>query len=368
MTKPTSTSNDGVLHLATARTWRGGEQQLVYLVRGLHALGIRQHVLCREGSELAQRLVHEPCTIACTSRRFTLAAALAREVEREKIAIVHTHDSHAHSAAVVAATMFGMKAPIVVSRRVDFPVSRSVTSRWKYRHASIKAYICVSAAVKAILAPSVQPDILYVVHDGVEPWSGDPAARAALRAELGLPNDALLVGNVSALADHKDHPTFLRTAMRVLQGRADVTFVLAGSGPEEVHIRALIDELGISRSVFLLGFRSYPRGIIAALDVFLMTSKTEGLGSVVLDAQMCGIPVVATKAGGIPEIVDDGRTGLLADIGDAETLARLVGQILGNAEERRALAAAGLARATYWDYHRMSGETAAVYSSVLNNG
>ncbi|MFM9050890.1 MAG: glycosyltransferase [Bacteroidota bacterium] len=356
-----------ILHVSTAQTWRGGEQQLLYLTKGISAEGISQVLVTPIGSVLSGKSQAKNVqTIGFTSR-LSLPFIIANTVRKYVCSIIHVHDSHAHTAAVVAAALLGMNKPIIVSRRVDFKVSNSPFSRWKYRHASIRKIICVSDAVRTVMRQDIKDrSLLRVVYDGVEVKDFFRADRSTLLNELGIPHEMKLVGNVSALADHKDHPTFLRAAAELVSKRKDIRFLLAGAGPEESNIRELITKLGLQKHVLLLGFRSDPIRVISSLDVFMMTSKTEGLGSVVLDAFSCGTPVVATDAGGLPELVENGKTGLLVPVSDHQALASAVNRLLDEKTLAQNLTIAARAKVQEMSYKAMCRNTLDIYREVVD--
>jgi len=172
------------------------------------------------------------------------------------------------------------------------------------------------------------------------------------------------VGNLSALADHKDYPTFLRTAATVVSSRPDVHFIIAGEGPEEKNIRQMITDLQLSDHVHLLGFRKDVVQVMQSLDVFLITSVTEGLGTIVLEAFAAGVPVVATNAGGIPEMVTDQVTGLLAPIGDANALATSVLRLLTDKSLSHTLSQNAKQRVEQFSYKITGAKTLSIYEAV----
>lgn len=325
-----------ILHVSTPLSWRGGEQQVAYLATALQSMGIDQVVLCPQGSILAARLMEASVPVATFEKRglfdFELARSIFRLSKRKSFDIIHCHDSHAHSAAVLAAAHYGVKAPVIISRRVDFPVSSNPLSRWKYNHPSIRRIICVSQTISDITAPAIRDKSkLAVVHSGIDLHKYDQHSGARkLISELGLNEKAKIVGNLSALADHKDYPTYIRTAAKVIAIDPSVHFIIAGKGNEESRITKMISDLNLNANVHMLGFRDDIVDVMQSLDVFLITSVTEGLGTIVLEAFAAGVPVVATRAGGIPEMVEDGVTGLLAPIGDADTLAAATMRILND--------------------------------------
>ncbi|MBP7239625.1 MAG: glycosyltransferase family 4 protein [Saprospiraceae bacterium] len=339
-----------ILHVSTPTSWRGGEQQAAYLAIALKASGIDQIVLCPDRSVLATRMQEAGIPVETFASRgllnLNLAQHIAKLCRKKNIDIIHCHDSHAHSAAVISASVFNNPTPIVVSRRVDFPVSGNFMSRWKYNHPSVRRILCVSEMIRTITAPAIKDaSKLTVVYSGIDLSRYDlPSVERKLIGELNLSPSVRLVGNISALADHKDYPTFLQTAAAICKEHDNIHFIIAGKGPEEEKIKSIIRDQNLGDKVHLLGFRDDVVQVMQSLDVFLMTSITEGLGTIVLDAFAAGVPVVATCAGGIPEMVVDGVTGLLADPRDVVALKdatlrilndpALTKQLTDNANER----------------------------------
>lgn len=359
-----------VLHVSTPFTWRGGEQQAAYLSSALQQLGVKNLVLCPSRSALAHRLNGTDVDIAPYFSRGFMGLSLARSIaaisRMHPFDVVHTHDAHAHTSAVLAASLFAMEIPIVVSRRVDFPVSNSVFSKWKYNHPAVRKIICVSNAIQEMTAPAIKNlSKLCVVHSGIDTSRYHGTIEAApLRAELGLSPDAPLIGNLSALADHKDYPTFLNVAEEVIKKIPEARFVIAGSGPDERIIRQLIRSKGLDQRVFLLGFRNDVPEVMKSLDVFLITSKTEGLGTIVLEAFAAGVPVVATAAGGIPELVENEVTGLLSSVGDVHSISENVMRVLQNTTVRNAMINAAAQKAEQFSFRMTATKTLEVYRQV----
>lgn len=362
-----------VLHLSTPTSWRGGEQQVAYLAKALSENKLEQIVLSPQGSELSKRLNGLPLQLRYFQHRGLLDFALARRLTEicrsESVSLVHCHDSRAHSAAVMAATFYGNSTPLVVSRRVDFAISPTPFSRWKYNHKAVKRIICVSEKIRELTAPGLRdPSRLRVVHSGIDTdVYNDLVRNGHIHRELGLESNTPLVGNLSALADHKDYPTFLRTAAKLVSEGFDGHFIIAGSGPEEADIRSLINTLKLEKRVHLLGFRKDVAAVMKELDLFLMTSVTEGLGTIVIEALAAGVPVVATRAGGIPELILHEQCGLLADPSNVAELSRHVLRIFGDSELRLLLNVNGKLRAAQFSYRKTAAATLDIYREVLSS-
>ena len=359
-----------ILHISTPTGWRGGEQQVAHLINGLTNEVELQLLITPFQSELQKKM---GSTLTCVGyeRKGSVNLSLARLIKsvcaEHKIDLIHAHDSHAHTAAFLAAVIFKNKTPIVLSRRVDFKVSGNLFSRWKYNHSSIKSIIAVSEAIKTILLPVInKKEIINVVYDCIDltRYEGE-ADIHFLKKELNLPLTTTLIGNLSALADHKDYPTFIRTAKELLSRHNDIHFVIAGDGPLKEEIMNRVKAEQLEKHISFLGFRKDVPQLLKSLDVFLMTSKTEGLGSVILEAFACGIPVVATTAGGIPEIVKNGETGLTANIGDEIALATAVEKIIANPDYRNSFVKNATAFVNQFSVKATALQTKAIYQSLL---
>ncbi|MGB3617001.1 MAG: glycosyltransferase family 4 protein [Catalinimonas sp.] len=326
-----------VLHLSSERSWRGGEQQMSYLIAESRRRGMRTWVACRAGSRFAEHCRREgvPHVELPFRHAFDLRTALGIKgmCAAHGIELVHVHSGKSHGIAVLAAEL-GNAPPIILSRRVDFPVRRNRLTRWKWNHRRVEKIICVSAAIERIVRAGVRrPERCVTVHSGVNPARCRPPV-GYLRKRFDLAPDVPLVGNTSALAEHKDYPTFVETAARVLRERPDVRFCIVGEGAERAAIETRVREQGLADRVLLTGFLDNVPEVLPELDVFLITSRTEGLGTSVLDAFACRVPVVATAAGGIPEMVTHERTGLLAPVGNADALSDAVLRLLDDVDLR----------------------------------
>ncbi|MCC6696142.1 MAG: glycosyltransferase [Candidatus Hydrogenedentes bacterium] len=356
-----------ILHVDEQSGWRGGEQQASYLIQGLIVRGHFCAIAGRRGSPFMAR-DHGGETVARVEAPFRGEAdlwsawILARAMRRLEIDLVHAHTSHALTYAVLACAFAG-RGKVVASRRVDFPPRSNAFSRWKYAQAD--ALVAISHRIAEVMrAFGVSESKLTVVHSGIDPARMDvePLSREA----LGVPVDAPLIGNVAALVGHKDQATLIAAMPAVLRAQPHARLVIAGEGPLRGALERQIADLNVGHAVRLLGYRDDVPRLIKTLDVFVLSSSEEGLGTSVLDAMAACIPVVATRAGGIPEMVRDNETGLLAPIGDSSAFARAVTAMLGDSDLRARLARrAGQLVAEHFTYQRMVEGNDEVYRRVL---
>jgi glycosyltransferase involved in cell wall biosynthesis len=351
---------------------RGGELQLLYLAAALRNRGRENVIRAKRGGELEAKARQMGFV---TSSQSVLPLMIRARAEG---AIIHGHTGHAAGTAAVAAWL---GIPSVSHRRVDFPVT-GLSARFKY--AAAKKVICVSKAIAEIMKAAGTPENkLAVIPDGLpvtveeskwaavdgrrfEPPSPDERAsfRKVLAEEFHFPTDSILIGNLAALVPHKDHDTLLAAAVIVLLQRPKVKFLIAGRGPEESNLFESIKRMGLLGKVLLLGHRADPVPLLKALDIYVQSSWGEGMGSVLIEAAACGIPIAATTAGGIPEVVESGETGLLVPPRNPEELAKALIRLIDGKELRNNLAAEGRKRVSRFGLTRMANDMEAIYDSI----
>ena len=357
------------IHIDTARTWRGGQNQVLVTVMGLRALGHRATLIAHPNGELRQRVDEglDLIPLAPTNEMdLTAAWRLARLIKRLEPEIVHAHDPHGVAMAALALSMSTAlaKPPLIAARRVDFHLKNNSLSRWKYRQ--VDCFICVSEAIRSMLITDGVPAArAVVVNEGIDLERVDAAPPGNLHEELWLPRHAPIVGNVAALVPHKGQRHLIDAAAIVVRQVPDARFVIAGEGELRSALERQIRDRHLEKHVMLLGFRPDVLSLQKVFDVFVMSSVTEGLGTSLLDAMACGKPVVATAAGGIPEVVEDGLTGLLVPTRDPESMAAAIIRLLNDPDLRRQMGAAGiLSVRERFSVERMVLDTLRVYQRV----
>ncbi len=361
------------VHIDTARTWRGGQNQVLLTVTGLAEIDHPAVLVANKRGELAQRVSEGLRFLPFSPRsEFDVRAAwqLARIFASVRPQVIHAHDPHAVALAAMA-----LKSPLgagaarplfVASRRVDFHLQRHAFSRWK--NGQVDVWICASGLIADMLTrDGIPASKIVVVHEGVNTSKISKLPAVDAHAAFFLPHGAPVVGNVAALVPHKGQRHLIGAAARVVRDVPDARFVILGDGELRASLERQIKDLGLDRHVILGGFRDDVIGLIKSFDLFVMSSVTEGLGTSILDAMACGKAVVGTRTGGIPEAVQDGVTGLLVPPHDERALADAIVRVLKDRGLRDQLAAAGLHRATtHFSVERMVQETLAVYEQRLS--
>ena len=357
------------LHIDTARTWRGGQNQVLVTVLGLRAAGHRTMLVAHANGALRRRAEEGLDFLPLAPRtEMDLSAAwrLSRVIKQLRPDIVHAHDPHGVAMAAIALSMSTQpkRAPLVAARRVDFGLKGNALSRWKYDQ--VDCFICASEAIRRILLAGGVPAARAVtVHEGIDLGHVAAAPAAELHQELWLPHGAPIVGNVAALVPHKGQRHFVDAAALVVREVPDARFVVAGEGELRGSLEQQIKHLGLERHVILAGFRPDVLSLHKAFDIFVMSSVTEGLGTSLLDAMACGRPIVATTAGGIPEVVEDGVTGILVAPRDHAAMAAAIVRLLKDDALRQRMGSAGLSAVhARFSAERMVTETLSVYERV----
>jgi len=353
------------MHVDTERGWRGGERQTLWLARELARRGYASPVAARQGEPLAERAAAAGLEVVPCSPASELdpraAWALRRAIRERAIDVVHAHTAHA--VAVAAVATLGTRIPMVVARRVDFPLRDNPGTRWKYGRAA--AIVAVSRAVANVLERGgIAANRIHVVPDGVDVHrTVTPATRETLET-LGVPRDALVAVQVAQLVGHKDPLNFVRAMARARERVPSLHGLLVGDGPLRDAVEREIHALGLDAVVHLAGYRTDADALLAAADVATLSSREEGMGSVLLDALAFGVPIAATRAGGIPEVVVDGDSGLLAERENPTALGDAIASILTDSQLRARLRASSAARAGEFSVERMADRTISVYESV----
>lgn len=347
-----------IVHVASGREWRGGQRQVWLLARELERAGVQQVVITGAGSELARRLAGERVRV----RAVRWAAGLDPRVlpgllaeVRGTGAVMHAHDAHAVTLAGLAARL--ARRPFVATRRVEFPLRRP--GAWG-RAARV---IAISSAVaQALEAGGVARDRIAIIHSGIPVAEVRATSRLGVREQLGLSADAIIAASVGALTREKDHATLLRAAARLAAPWPSLHWVVAGEGVERHALERLRATLALDGCVHFLGRIDEPASLIADANIFVSSSRHEGLGTSLLEAMALGIPIASTAAGGPQELLQDGA-GVLTPPGDPDDLAGAVGKLLKHPALASSVAERASAVVERFTAARMAEEVRSVYRS-----
>ena len=357
-----------IVLISTERSWRGGESQLALLAEGVLRRGHALAVVAQSDGELARRLAAGDCPLHPLRGRGRSPGAILRfhRFLREfRPDVIHANDAHALTCVGLASPGCGAKGR-VASRRAMFPI------RWPVRYRALcDRVICISQAVSETCRGSgLASEQLRVVYDGVDPQRIAAADGRRARRSLDISDDRLLIVTAAALTEEKGHATLLAAAPQVVERYPKAVFALAGDGVLRDELRRQAKMLCLDDHVRFLGFRDNVLDLIQAADMFVMPSHAEGLGSVLIEAMLAGRPIVATTAGGIPELLgNDGEepAAWMAPPQDAEKLAAAMLECLASPQEQRRRGRCAHERAlARFTADRMVEQTLEVYSEVMN--
>jgi glycosyltransferase involved in cell wall biosynthesis len=357
-----------VLYLDINTEWRGGQRQLLWMGEGLRRYGGRPLFALRTGVPLATRACEAGIEVIPID---PLIAAwgpwtvlrLRRVIRRERVSIVHAQSGHTMTLAALAAA--GTPARIVFARRVTTPLRENQPTRWKYARAH--RLISVSrAGVEGLLRVGIDPARVRVVPSGVPLERRVVPATTELLASFGVPAGAPLAVMVASLSAAKDPATFVRAVLTARREIPELHALLVGDGPLRAALATEIAQLGLEGVVHLTGFRTDPESLESAASVVVLSSRSlEGTPGVLLDALALGKPIVATSVGGVPEVIEDGKSGLIVPPGDAEALGRAIARVLLDAKLSHELSGGARARAPMFTIERTVDRTMEIYRELL---
>lgn len=357
-----------VVHLETGTHLYGGAIQVLLLVEGLEARGIKNVLVVPSGSRVEEEATRRGLPVRALpllgEADVTFPFRFRKLLKGESPTLVHLHSRRgADTLGALTTKLLGI--PSVLSRRVDNPEAGWSLGA-KYR--LYDAVITISRAIREVLVEQGVPaQKIHTVHSALDPAPFQGRCNGeAFRAEFGLGPGTSVVGMAAQFISRKGHLVLLDAVPSVLAEYPDTRFILFGRGPLLEKVRAGIRERGLQERVLLPGFRDDLASLLPCLDVLVHPATREGLGIILLQASAAGIPIVATRAGGIPEAVSDGENGLLVAPGDPAELADALTTVLSDPNRSAAMGASGRGMVRdRFSVDRMVEGNLAVYRKVL---
>ena len=349
-----------IVHVASGREWRGGQRQVWLLARELARRDIPQVVVTSAGSELAHRLSQDGIRVHPGRWNIGLDLRVVPAIVRalRPPVLLHAHDSHALTLAALSALI--RRTPIVVTRRVTFALQQKFFWRRACR------IIAISQAVReALLRDGISVERVVVIPSAVDPGVSE-CRDLDVRTEHHIPSTARLAVHFGALTPEKDHRTLILTAAKLVQDLPDLHWVLVGDGPLRRELEDQIRSLALQDRIHLIGALDDPHRVLAAADIFVLSSVSEGLGSSILAAMIRGVPVVATRVGGIPDLLEAGG-GIMVRPGDPSAIATAVRQVLTDQPLRESLVNTARRKGERFSVAAMADQVVTVYRSCAHS-
>ena len=326
-----------VLHLSGSKHfWSGNEQQLVDLIESFPEGAVENHIFCYEDSAIADYAKHHGIYYHPQKRLSQWSPALAKQLKRcvqeQHIDLLHCHTSNYLSLFTMSRRLCGLKAPLIFTRKA-FIKAPNLLRHIKYNDKGITAYTTDAKAIQKDLQRHLKFknwDKIHVIYDGINIDRDELGSREDLRTAYNI-STKYLVGSIANHVDDKDLPTLIRTFdyLKNELHRDDVSLVQMGAFTECTdQLKAMISDLGLEDTVILLGQTPNAKEFMPQFDALIMTSQQEALPLTVYEAYYYRTPLVTTNAGGIPELVTDGVTGLMSDVGDYKDLANKLNLLL----------------------------------------
>jgi glycosyltransferase involved in cell wall biosynthesis len=351
-----------IVHVASGREWRGGQRQVWLLARELERRGIPQVVVTGRDSELARRLSSAGVGVRSAAWRAgvdpRVVPAILGELRRTP-ALLHAHDSHALTLAGIGAAL--RRTPLVATRRVDFAIRRPYS--WR----RVDRVIAISAAVsRSLEAAGVPHGRVTIVPDAIDLQDVTHPGQYDIHSALGLGANGQLAVSLGDLTPEKSHSTLIEAAFLLVRDLPSLRWAVIGEGPLRERLQEQIMERGLRDRVRLLGTLPDPHVALGAADVFVLSSTSEGFGSAALAAMAAGVPVVATRVGGMPDLLGENR-GLLVSPGKPAEVAAAVRQVLSQPDLRSRMISAARQEVRRYDVSAMAERVLEVYRSCAHS-
>ncbi len=354
-----------VLHISLEMFWGGGEKQLTQLIKNV---SLESLLVCHEGSVLEsfshknglvyrsipQKPIAHPITI-------TSLKGIIRNFHPD---IIHVHCSKAHS-LVILTQMFTQLPPVVVTRRMNNPIKRNILSKYKYSHQSVKKIICVSQAVRQMLLKNIIDSKLTTIYGGIDIQKTQQLIdKNYLKIKYPKIGHRKVIGFIGNLSAVKDPLLFIETAELIKQKHHELVFALIGAGPLKPFLLDEITKRNLENSFVTTGFINRSVAALSGMDILMLTSKNEGIPNVILEAFAVRVPVVSVCVGGVAELIDNCREGILTTRNPKE-LAHAALNLIENNELSNQLAQAAYQKVQKFSSDKGVAQTQELYREIL---
>ena len=359
-----------ILHIDPEKKWGGGEVQVLGLTTYLHRNGHQSIVAVDPRGALSARLSQHgllSCPLRVRNHLDVFAGFRLRCLVRDGgYDIVHFHTARAHA---LSPWLRGLPVKRLVTRRMDYPIQPGRMTRLLYEH-SVDMVVAISHGVEAALhAGGIPPGHIRRIPSGVDTarFLPDVARRQQMRTALGIEPHGCMVLMIGALTERKGHSSLFSAASMLQEQGVRLRYIICGEGSLHANLEAQVRTLGLQDVIRFTGFSSEITGYLAAADIFVHVPLWEGLGVAVIEALAAGLPVVASRVGGIPELIDDHVTGLLVPLHDATALAIAIERLVQNPQWAKTLGTKGQTFVqTQFDVSVMARANESLYNELLS--
>jgi glycosyltransferase involved in cell wall biosynthesis len=355
-----------ILHIDPEKNWGGGESQVLGLLSYLAARGHHIHLLAHPDGRLFQRTQEQniPTMPLIVRNDFDLRPVfrLRRLIREENYDIVHLHTKRAHVLSLWLCR--GLATPkYVVTRRMDYPETNTWYTRYLYNR-KVDGVVAISCKIsKLLIEAGVEREKIRLIHSGIDPKPFEAAANIR-----DVHPERVVVGMVAVLEERKGHRFLLEAAGRLKAQGYQIRYRVAGEGSLRKSLQKAATRLGVKDEVQFQGFVSDMPAFLSQVDILVLPSLFEGFGVSVLEAMAAGKAVIASRVGGLEELVSDTVTGLLVAPRDVDGLARAIAKLAVDRALLREMGRKGRARLqANFTIERMAQQNEDYYYGLLES-
>ncbi len=356
-----------IVHTESSEGWGGQENRTLQESIGLRNLGARAIILCQPASVLGKRALAEGFEVrTCRMRKSYDLYAIRRIlklIKTENINVISTHSGKDSFLAGIAGRISKNRPVIVRTRHLALPITSKVTySLLPHMVVTVGEYVR-----QYLISKGISHEKVIAIPTGIDISKFSPEnADGNLRRELGLNSDVPIVGTIAILRRKKGHHILLEAIPLILQKIPEAVFVFAGDGPQRENVLNKIKNLGLSNKVFMLGLRKDIPNLLKSIDLFVLPTLQEALGTSFIEAMAMEKPVIGTNVGGVSEVIKSGVNGYLVEPNNSSALANAIIKMLQNKERAKMMGIEGRKIVQQnFTVERMCKKMYALYSSLL---
>jgi glycosyltransferase involved in cell wall biosynthesis len=380
-----------ILYIGTEKSWRGGENQVRLLIQGLQHRGVTSFAAYPKGTRSYEKMKGFVDTLELSSRsgydpRNILR--LVRFCRENKIELIDANSSAAMSLGLAVKKRLP-QIKLIVHRRVDLPIKKNFLTRRKYMSVLVDRFVAISYAIAdVLLSYGVSKAKVSVVRSAIDSTAYENVNRPVARQKISqmlkenqmlkdqfldqdlkqpIDTSCVWIGSAAALTKEKGHDVLIRACAELKKQGQKFYCLIAGEGDRADEFKQMARELSVSDRVHFLGHVNNVPEFLTTLDVLVMPSTHEGLGSILLEGALAGCAIVGTRVGGIPEIIHHEQTGLLISVGDWMGLTRELRRLIEDVEFRKQLSQGARAHVLKeFSLENMIKGNLAIYQSVIS--
>lgn len=321
-----------ILHTESSIGWGGQEHRTLKEMRVLRRRGHQIFLLTRPQADFVERAENENFTVFKIPARnawgITAFCKTLALLKREKFDVVNTHSGHDSILAGIAARVAGV--PLIIrTRHLALPI----TSLLSYKYIAHRVITVSHWVENYLIEQGLPPERVTTIYTAID--TPPQIEKSTLRTELGLKDDDILVATVAILRHEKGHKDLIRAALPLFERYPKLHLIFAGDGPIFEELKAFITSLRLKNRIHLLGLRGDIPNVLKACDFFALATHQEALGTSFIEAMAMGLPALGTAVDGVPEVITDGKTGLLVPAHDIESLRAALIRLIESPVERK---------------------------------